>query len=132
MAADLTLGEAHAVANTFEEHARAAVPRLSALVTHLEPLQTELSDEDSRMAAPRQAALKERLTKLTDDVAGPGATHNVVLHSLDGHLTATLHVTQPTDKPLTEAHALAEAIERRLQASESSLDRVVVHVEPPE
>jgi len=132
MAADLTLGEAHAVANTFEEHARAAVPQLSALVTHLEPLPTELSDEDSRMAAPRQAALKERLTKLTDDVAGPGATHNVVLHSLDGHLTATLHVTQPTDKPLTAAHALAEAIERRLQASESSLDRVVVHVEPPE
>jgi cation diffusion facilitator family transporter len=132
MAAGLTLGEAHAVADKFEERAREAVPQLHSLVTHLEPLPTNLPDEDSRMAPARQAALKRRLTALTDDIAGPGATHNVALHSMDGHLTATLHVTQPYDKPLTEAHALAEAIERRPHASEADLDRVVVHVEPPE
>jgi cation diffusion facilitator family transporter len=132
MAAGLTLGEAHAVADKFEERARAAVPHLNSLVTHLEPLPTNLPDEDSRMAPHRQAALKKRLIALTDEVAGPGATHNVALHSLDGRLTATLHVTQPYAKPLTEAHALAEAIERRLHASEADLDRVVVHVEPPE
>jgi divalent metal cation (Fe/Co/Zn/Cd) transporter len=56
----------------------------------------------------------------------------VILHSVGGHLTATLDVTQPADKPLIEAHALAEAIERRLHAGEADLDRVVVHVEPPE
>jgi divalent metal cation (Fe/Co/Zn/Cd) transporter len=56
----------------------------------------------------------------------------VELHNVNGQLTATLHVTQPADRPLTEAHALAEAIERRLHAREHSLARVVVHVEPPE
>ena len=132
MSAGLTLGEAHAIADKFEARARAAVPHLDSLVTHLEPLPNSLPDEDSRMSPRRQAAMKQRLTKLTDGVAGPGATHNVALHSLGGHLTATLHVTQPNDKPLTEAHALAEAIERRLHASEVDLDRVVVHVEPPE
>lgn len=132
MAADLTLGEAHAVADSFEARAYEAVPHLRSLVTHLEPLPTSLPDEDSRLAPRRLAALKERLTALTDGLAGPGTTHSVVLHSVGGHLTATLHVTQPATRPLTEAHALAEAIERRLHASEPDLDRVVVHVEPPE
>jgi cation diffusion facilitator family transporter len=132
MAAGLTLGQAHALANSFEARARETVPQLYSLVTHLEPLPTELPDEDPRRTPSRQEVLKARLTALTDDLAGRGATHNVALHSVGGHLTATLHVTQPADKPLTEAHALAEAIERRLHASEARLDRVVVHVEPPE
>ncbi len=132
MAADLTLGEAHAVANSFEARAHAAVPQLRSLVTHLEPLPTDLPDEDPRRAPERLNALKARLTALADDLAGPGATHNVALHSVSGHLTATLHVTQPASIPLTEAHALAEAIESRLHAREAGLDRVVVHVEPPE
>ena len=132
MAAGLTLGEAHTVADSFEARARAAVPLLHSLVTHLEPLPTSLPDEDSRLSPQRLAELKTRLTQLTDDLAGPGACHNVVLHSIGGHLTATLHVTQPASLPLTGAHALAEAIERRLHANESNLDRVVVHVEPPE
>jgi divalent metal cation (Fe/Co/Zn/Cd) transporter len=56
----------------------------------------------------------------------------VELHNVNGHLTATLHVTQSAEKPLTEAHALAETIERELHAHEGFLHRVVVHVEPPE
>lgn len=132
MAADLTLREAHAVANSFEARAREVVPQMRSLVTHLEPLPTSLPDEDSRLAPRRLAALKQRLTQLTDELAGPGACHNVVLHSVGGHLTATLQVTQPADLPLTEAHALAEAIERHLHGSEADFDRVVVHVEPPE
>ncbi len=132
MAADLSLGEAHAVANSFEARAHEAVPQLRSLVTHLEPLPTSLPDEDGRLAPRRLVGLKERLTALTDGLAGMGTTHNVILHSVGGHLTATLDVTQPADKPLIEAHALAEAIERRLHAGEADLDRVVVHVEPPE
>jgi divalent metal cation (Fe/Co/Zn/Cd) transporter len=132
MAAGLSLGEAHAVASLFEARAHAMLPHLNTLVTHLEPLPTNLPDEDNRFSARRQNALRTRLTALTDGVAGPGTTHSVELHSVGGHLTATLHVTQPYDKPLTEAHALAETIERRLHTSESDLDRVVVHVEPPE
>jgi divalent metal cation (Fe/Co/Zn/Cd) transporter len=132
MAAGLSLGEAHKLASQFETRAHQVVPHLNSLVTHLEPLPTSLPDEDSRFSVRRQTALKARLTMLTDSVAGPGATHSVELHSVGGHLTATLHVTQPYDKPLTEAHALAETIERRLHAGETDLDRVVVHVEPPE
>jgi divalent metal cation (Fe/Co/Zn/Cd) transporter len=129
--ASLTLREAHGLADRFEARAREILPQVRSLVTHLEPLPTRLDDEASRLSPARLAALRKRLTVLADQLAGPGACHHVELHDVGGHLTATLHVTQPADMPLTEAHALAEAIERQLHASVDELNRVVVHVEPP-
>jgi len=132
MAADLTLGQAHAAADDFEKRAREAVPQLRTLVTHLEPLPTELEGEDRRQVTRRLQEIKSRLIAVTDELAGRGATHNVALHSIGGRLTATLDVTQPAQTPLTKAHALAEAIESQAHAEVAGLDRVVVHVEPPE
>src|SRR5262249_21423326 len=122
MAADLTLGQAHQADANFTARARAAVPQLRSLVTHLEPLPAELRDEDPRRLSRRLQGLRSRLTALADELAGPGATHNVVLHSVDGRLTATLHVTQPANTPLTDAHALAEAIADRLHRQQAGLD----------
>lgn len=130
--AALTLGEAHALADQFETHVREALPEVRAVVTHIEPLPAALPDESAETARTRDLALRRRITKLADGLAGSGTCHSVVLHNVGGHLTATLHVTQPGAKPLTEAHALAETIERELHAHERVLDRVVVHVEPPE
>ena len=132
LSAGLTLGEAHTVADQFEARARELVPDLRSLITHLEPLPTEMPGEAGRLTPQRRQALERKLASLADDLAGAGACHNVELHDVNGRLTATLHVTQPADRPLTEAHALAEAIERRLHAREPGLGRVVVHVEPPE
>lgn len=128
--AGLTLGEAHARADEFERRARAALPQARALVTHLEPLPAELADEVGQIA--RQVELRGRITRHADRVAGPGACHEVQLHNINGHLTATLHITQPAAVPLTAAHQLAERIERTLHAQEAELQRIVVHVEPPE
>ncbi|MCC6189718.1 MAG: cation diffusion facilitator family transporter [Anaerolineales bacterium] len=132
MAANLTLAEAHTVADQFEARAHEAVPKLRSLVTHLEPLPTELPDEAGRLLPTRAERLRQRLTDLADRVAGAGSCHAVALHNVSGHLTATLHVTQPADLPLVQAHVLAEKIEQALHAAEPSLNRVVVHVEPPE
>jgi cation diffusion facilitator family transporter len=132
MAASLTLAEAHAVADHFEARARDALPELRSLVTHLEPLPTDLPGEAGRLTPARAARLRQRLTELADAVAGAGSCHNVELHLVGGHLTATLHVTQPAGMPLVEAHALAERVERALHGAHNGLGRVVVHVEPPE
>ncbi|MGQ0604801.1 MAG: cation-efflux pump [Anaerolineales bacterium] len=130
MDAALTLGEAHTSADEFERRVRTALPEVRGLVTHIEPLPTELPDETGTVA--RRADLRRRITQFVDGVAGPGACHDVHLHNVGGHLTATLHVTQPAEQPLTRAHALAEDIEQRLHAEIAGLHRVVVHVEPPE
>ncbi|MCC7361792.1 MAG: cation diffusion facilitator family transporter [Anaerolineales bacterium] len=132
MADDLTLGEAHAVADLFEKRAHEALPELRSLVTHLEPISTYLPDEGSRLSSANRKALRDHLTDLADGIAGTGACHSVVIHHIAGHVTATLHITQPAEVPLIQAHALAERIEQALHSSEPLLSRVVVHVEPPE
>lgn len=130
MESHLTLGEAHARADEFERRVRAAMPEVRALVTHIEPLSTHLPDEAGPLVG--YGELRRRIAHLSDEMAGVGACHEVHLHNVAGHLTATLHVTQPAEQPLPQAHALAEAIEQKLHAAEPSLHRVVVHVEPPE
>ena len=132
MADELSLDAAHAAADEFETRARAALPKLRSIVTHLEPLPTSLPDEDARHSTARLARLQARLIEMANVVAGKGACHEVKLHQVGGHLTATLHITQPADTPLIQAHNLAERVERELHAREPRLNRVVVHVEPPE
>jgi cation diffusion facilitator family transporter len=128
--AGLTLGEAHARADEFEARVRESLPEVASIVTHIEPLPAEVPDEENGII--RGGLLRDRIAALADRFAGRGACHSVELHNVNGHLTATLHVTQPAIRPLVEAHALAETVERELHAHERALHRVVVHVEPPE
>ncbi|MBI3176627.1 MAG: cation diffusion facilitator family transporter, partial [Chloroflexi bacterium] len=58
--------------------------------------------------------------------------HDVQLHHLGGQFTASIHITLPAGKPITEAHALAEAVDHRILTTVPEIKRVVVHVEPPE
>jgi divalent metal cation (Fe/Co/Zn/Cd) transporter len=132
MAAELSLEDAHAAADHFEARARATLPKLRSIVTHLEPLPTSLPDEEARLSPARLARMQTRLAAVADAVAGKGACHDVQVHAVAGHLSASLHITQPADTPLIQAHSLAERVERELHAREPGLHRVVVHVEPPE
>ncbi len=128
--ANLSLGQAHDLVDTFEQRAREEVPGVRWLATHIEPLRDHVPDEVGGIRGA--AALRLLALETADEVCGPGSCHNLELHHTDGHLTATLHCTLPASKPLTEAHALAEEVERRLLDRIRPLRRVVVHVEPPE
>lgn len=128
--ARLALGAAHALVDAFEVRVRAEMPEVRSLVTHIEPLVEGVPAEEG---AIRDAASIRRLAvEIADAVCGPGSCHEVTLHHVDGHLEATLHCALPADKPLVEAHALAEEVERRLHDRVRELGRIIVHVEPPE
>ena len=129
--ASLKLGEAHALADEFEQRIREALPAVRSLTTHIEPLATTLPDESGLTSLKQTNDLRHRITQLADKLAGRGACHSVELHNVNGHLTATLHITQPADQLLTNAYSLAEKIERTIHAHEPRLHRIVVHVEPP-
>lgn len=126
----LTLAAAHARVDDFEQRARQRLPRVRSLVTHIEPLPLQVADEAGRVA--RAAELRARIVAVAEPLAGAGACHDVHLHNVGGHITATLHLTQPADTPLTEAHALAEQLEMALHSARLGLHRVVVHMEPPD
>ena len=124
----LTLGEAHAVVDEFETRARAAFPGVADVVTHIEPLAELIEDEAGRIE--RADAVTATIRATADSLAGAGACHEIVLHNVGGHLLVTLHVSQPGTLPISDAHALAERIERALHRAVPELSRTVVHVEP--
>lgn len=129
--AHLSLGDAHAIADKLEQRIRDAIPRVDSVTTHIEPLPESVPDEEGQQEA-QFTSLARRIKTLTDSITGRGTAHQVQVHHVDGHLTATIHVTLPSSEPLTRAHALAEDVERRLLTTLPQLKRVVVHVEPPE
>ena len=129
--AHLSLGEAHAIADALEQRLRADVPRIAAVTTHLEPLPISVPGEESSGETQFEKLIR-RIAHVADRVTGGGTSHNVQIHEIDGHLIATVHVTLPAAQPLTEAHALAEEVDRRILREIPLIKRVVVHVEPPD
>lgn len=129
--AQLSLGEAHGLASELETRIRSVIPRAGQITSHIEPLAEAVPGEESQSEAQDQP-MRQRIVQLTNAITGTGTAHSVQVHHVDGHLTATVHVTLPATEPLTQAHALAEAVERGLLSSLPRLKRVLVHVEPPE
>ncbi|MEK7440735.1 MAG: cation-efflux pump [Chloroflexota bacterium] len=129
--AHLSLGEAHAIADELEKRVCKAIPRVSDVTTHLEPLEPEVPSEEGE-SEEELNLLTKRIAQTADGVAGSGAAHAIHLHRVEGHLTTTIHVTQPASSTLAEAHELAEEVDRRILNQLPQIKRVVVHVEPPE
>ncbi len=129
--AHLSLGEAHAIADELEKRVCKAIPRVSDVTTHLEPLEPEVPSEEGE-SEEELNLLTKRIAQIADSVAGSGAAHAIHLHRVEGHLTTTIHVTQPASSTLAEAHELAEEVDRRILNQLPQIKRVVVHVEPPE
>jgi divalent metal cation (Fe/Co/Zn/Cd) transporter len=125
--AALDLGQAHALADRLESRIQEALPAIHAVTSHLEPLRSEIAADPG---PPDQANLLGRIRSLADELTAPGAAHELELHRVDGVLTVTMHLTLPARTPLTEAHALAHRVERRVRAELSVIDRVRIHAEP--
>jgi divalent metal cation (Fe/Co/Zn/Cd) transporter len=124
----LPLEEAHAITGEVEAAIRAAVPRLSDVHTHIEPLAESRGGE----------------TPPTADVAGELDIIRTVVRELTGvdpedlrlrrrdrgGLVALLTICVEPDQPLRQAHALASEIEERVRRRAPGISDVVVHTEP--
>lgn len=125
--AGLGLEAAHALASRTEEAIQAALPELAAVHSHIEPL-----DE---VTAGRRPGV--------DDVQAESATAAAIVHELTGSepeglrfqrdergLVMLLTVRFPGEATLSEAHARASLIERRIRAQAPRVAEVLVHTEP--
>jgi len=122
---ELSLEEAHEVANQVESAIASAVPEVDAIQIHLEPL-TEVaaarSMEDDR---------EERgvVLKIVREVTGQEPRELRFVDTGDG-LLAYLTLGLDPSIPLAEAHARASEIEERIHRARSDIADVVVHTEP--
>jgi cation diffusion facilitator family transporter len=109
------VGRGHAAADAVEAAVREALPE-SDVVVHVEPVE----DEDVRERAHAAAVAVPRVREV----------HNVSVLNVGPRTEISLHLKLPGDLPLEEAHAVATAVERAIEAAVPEADAVQTHVEP--
>jgi cation diffusion facilitator family transporter len=123
--ADLSLAEAHAIAEEVEHAIRDEVPEVSSVQTHLEPL-AEVAEGTAAHDVREENELVVRIVR--DETDHPPRELRFI-HTDDG-LIAFLTLAVGGETPLGEAHARASRIEERIRAERPDIADVIVHTEP--
>jgi cation diffusion facilitator family transporter len=126
---ELSLTDAHGVVERLEGLIHRAVPELSRVHTHIEPLAA--TDWASRPASDdtttERSAIEETVRRVTG--ADPAA---VSFRDGEGGRIALVTIKLPGDQPLPSAHRHAGAIEEAVRERCPTLGDVIVHTEPEE
>ncbi len=128
--AGLTLRAAHDLVDKLEGRISAALPAVESITSHIEPLQPAVPGELSQPGEFKRLA--QEIIRIADETSTHGAVHNVNIHHVGSLLTASVHLTLPSEQPVVEAHALAEELESLILEALPAIRRVVVHAEPPD
>ncbi|HEX6761983.1 MAG TPA: cation-efflux pump [Gaiellaceae bacterium] len=120
---DLSLEDAHEIAEQLETSIRAAVPEIDSVQTHLEPL-TESS-------AAREVDVDDEaeVRRIVREVTG-AEPRNLRFLRTDVGLVAFLTLGLDGRTRLEEAHARASEIEEQIRRARPGVADVIVHTEP--
>jgi len=126
----MSLADAHELATQLENAVAAQVPDISVVTTHLEPLSGGASGSEAR---PQDLPVVEQAVRETAaGIDGLWDCHDVALREVNGQLFLIVHCLCDGDMSLSDAHQLASILERRLKARLPRIERILIHVEPPE
>ena len=124
---DLSLHDAHDVAEQVEEAIVAAMPEVHAVRTHLEPLAEPAAGRQP--GAVEVAKDAEAVLRIVREQTGSVPRELRFLETEDG-LTVFLTLGLEPGRQLQEAHALASAVEERIRRERPEIAEVIVHTEP--
>jgi cation diffusion facilitator family transporter len=124
---DLSLEEAHEVAEQVEHAILDAVPEISAVQTHLEPLAEETPGR--RPPAAAVATDREAVMRIVRAATGADPEDLRFVNTDDG-LVVYLTVRLGGDSALADAHARASQIEETIRRERPEIADVIVHTEP--
>jgi cation diffusion facilitator family transporter len=126
---NLSLDEAHEIAEDVERAILAALPEVSSVQTHLEPLAEEAAG--TRPTAADVAAERELVARIVRDAIGAEPEDLRFVHTDEG-LVAYLTIRFGAGTALADAHAEASRIEELVRRERPDILDVVVHTEPLE
>jgi divalent metal cation (Fe/Co/Zn/Cd) transporter len=120
---ELSLDEAHDVAEQMERAICKAIPEIAGVQTHLEPLTEE--SEAAEVDADAQALVLRVVREETG-----GDPRELRFLRTDGGLVAFLTLGLDGGSRLDDAHARASEIEERIRRERPDVADVIVHTEP--
>jgi cation diffusion facilitator family transporter len=126
MPGDISLGDAHSLAEKFEKRVGELWPSAGSVITHLEPIPASVLASAEDLDGNLPDALQHFL------VQNIGAENllEMKIHRVGDHNSVAARIRLPMDLSLVEAHNRAEEIERSILTEFPELMRVTVHVEP--
>jgi cation diffusion facilitator family transporter len=122
---EVTLEEAHEVANQVESAITAAVPEVDSVQTHIEPLGEAV---EGKPMVDDQAE-RDVVLRIVREVTGEEPRELRFVRTDEG-LLAYLTLGLDPSSPLAEAHARASEIEERIRRARPDIADVIVHTEP--
>jgi cation diffusion facilitator family transporter len=125
----LSLDEAHEVAEDVERAIVTALPEVSSVRTHLEPLAEEA--EGTRLSGEDVADERALVARIVRDAIGAEARDLGFVHTDDG-LVVRLTLPLPAGTTLADAHAEASRVEELIRSERPEIADVLVHTEPLE
>ena len=126
---DLSLANAHEIADGLEAAARSELGADVEVETHIEPLQLQgLSGHDA--ADERVAAVRSALNGITADIASVGQVHDVrVRETAEGEIV-NFHCYVDPALSVQAVHERVDDVERALRRTFPAIKRVIGHAEP--
>jgi cation diffusion facilitator family transporter len=110
------VGQGHAAADAVEAAVERAVPETD-VVVHVEP-------------SDAVAGLREQAQAAALSVPRVREVHNLRVLDVDGRVEVSLHLKLPAALQLSEAHEVAEEVERAIAAAVPRVGSVQTHIEP--
>ena len=123
---DLSLDEAHEIAEQLEAAITAAVPEISGVQTHLEPLAEPLGAQETGEGEADDEAIVRRVVL----EATGGMPRELRFLRTDDGLVAFLTLGLDGTSRLDDAHARASEIEEAIRRERPDIADVIVHTEP--
>jgi cation diffusion facilitator family transporter len=122
---ELSLEQAHEVANQVESAIAAAVPEVDAVQTHLEPL----AEASKGRSMDDDSVERDVVLGIVREITGQEPRDLRFVRTDEG-LLAYLTLGLDAASPLAEAHARASEIEERIRRARPDIADVIVHTEP--
>lgn len=122
---DMRLDTAHDLADQIERDVRAAVPGISHVDVHIEPVDSDATEADH----VEDDGILERARGAVAEVTGLDPV-DVRLRDTARGLVAYVTILAAADQTLRDAHVLATRVEERIVQRAPQVDDVVVHTEP--
>ena len=122
---EVSLEDAHEVANQVESAISAAVPEVDAVQTHLEPL----AEASEGRSMDDDSAERDVVLLIVREITGQEPRDLRFVRTDEG-LLAYLTLGFDAASPLAEAHARASEIEERIRRARPDIADVIVHTEP--
>jgi cation diffusion facilitator family transporter len=126
---ELQLEEAHTRASALEKAISETIPGIDQILTHLEPIQRQISSSDEAVIYHDEKI--ERLVLDLPQLMGVQCDiHEIILLKEKDGLNLSFHCSLRGETPINNAHELSERMEAVLREKIPNLENVLIHMEP--